>query len=96
MPPNEVADSLAKQSARNVIPENNRKHARFSEHIRKKIACPECNNWTIGLSYVKAHTGTFSNELADFLAKQAARKGGANISKRAITKKSRRRTTVQQ
>ena len=41
---------------------------------------------TIGLAWVKAHAGTYGNELADPLAKQAARNVGINIPKSAIAK----------
>jgi ribonuclease HI len=43
------------------------------EEIRKRVSTMERLNWTIEFSWVKAHTGINSKELADRLAKKAAR-----------------------
>ena len=48
------------------------------EEIRKKVASLERSGWRIMFSWVKAHAGTYGNELADRLAKEAARSEGTN------------------
>jgi len=47
-------------------------HNFLIEEIRKKASILETANWTIEFSWVKAHVGTYRNELADHLAKEAA------------------------
>jgi ribonuclease HI len=37
-------------------------------------------NWTIGISWVKAHAGIYGNEMADQLAKAATRNSDIAIS----------------
>ena len=49
----------------------NRNH--LIEEIRKKTTALEKENWTIEYTWIKAHAGNYGNELADRLAKEAAR-----------------------
>ena len=44
---------------------NPNNHAFLTEEIRKKVASLERSGWKIMFSWVKAHTGTYGNELAD-------------------------------
>jgi ribonuclease HI len=44
---------------------NPNNHAFLVEEIRKKVASLERSGWKIIFSWVKAHTGTYGNELAD-------------------------------
>jgi hypothetical protein len=53
------------------------------EEIRKKVDCLEKSKWRIKFPLVKAHAGTYGNEIADRLAKEAARSGSI---KHAFTK----------
>jgi len=46
---------------------NAKNHSYLIEEMRKR------SSWTIAFSWVKAHTGIHGNELADHLAKAAAR-----------------------
>jgi ribonuclease HI len=48
-------------------------HAYLIEEIRRRVAKLQSPNWKIGFSWVKAHVGIYGNELADKLAKEAAR-----------------------
>jgi ribonuclease HI len=50
------------------------------EEIRKKVSILETANWTIAFSWFKAHVGTYGNELADQLVKEAAQNRDATIS----------------
>ena len=43
------------------------------EEIRKRVASLERIEWKITILWVKAHVGIYGNELADKLAKEAAR-----------------------
>jgi len=49
----------------------NRNHV--IEEIRKKTIALEKENWDIEYTWIKAHAGHYGNELADKLAKKAAR-----------------------
>ena len=49
-------------------------HNFIIEEIRKTAVTLEKRNWTITFTWVKAHAGTYENELADKLAKEAAGK----------------------
>ena len=51
-------------------------HRYLIEEIRKRVSILEKDNWTIEFSWVKGHIGTHGNELADRLAKDAARNRG--------------------
>jgi len=52
---------------------NANNHAYLIEEIRKSISRLEGPKWKIEFSWVKAHAGIFGNEIADRLAKEAAR-----------------------
>jgi ribonuclease HI len=51
-------------------------HAFIVEEIRKKVDSLAKSYWNIMFSWVKAHVGIYCNELADRLAKEAARSDG--------------------
>jgi ribonuclease HI len=61
-------------------------HNFLFELIRKKVSILETAIWTIEFSWVKAHVGIYGNELADQLAKEAARNRDATISYNKIPK----------
>jgi len=48
-------------------------HIYLIEEIRKRLFKLESSNWTVTFAWVKAHAWIFGNELADQLAKTAAR-----------------------
>ena len=52
---------------------NSKNHNPLIENIRITLNSLTNKNWTVAISWVKAHTGIYGNELADQLAKQAAR-----------------------
>ena len=56
----------------------NRNH--LIEEIRKKTAL-EKENWNIEYAWIKAHAGNYGNELADRLAKEAARNSDISYNK---------------
>jgi ribonuclease HI len=55
---------------------NPNNHAFLVQEIRKKLASLERSDWRIKFFWVKAHAGTYGNEIADRLAKAAARSEG--------------------
>jgi ribonuclease HI len=61
-------------------------HSYLIEEIRKRICILERTNWTVEFSWVKAHVGIHGNELADQLAKAAARNTDLKISFNRIPK----------
>ena len=52
---------------------NPNNHNNLIEGIRQKIRDLSRGNWTVDISWVKAHVGNYGNEVADLLAKQGAR-----------------------
>jgi ribonuclease HI len=52
---------------------NMKNRNRLIEEIRKKTKTLEKENWNIEYTWIKAHAGNYGNELADRLAKEAAR-----------------------
>jgi ribonuclease HI len=44
----------------------------------KKVASLERSDWRIIFSWVKAHAGTYGNEIADIMVKEVARSEGMN------------------
>jgi len=48
-------------------------HTYLIEETRRKIIEINKANWEVKLCWVKAHAGTMGNELADTLAKKAAK-----------------------
>jgi ribonuclease HI len=53
--------------------QNHRIHAHLIDEMRKRIATLKKANWKITFTWVKAHVGIPGNEMADKLAKEAAR-----------------------
>jgi hypothetical protein len=58
---------------------NVNKHAYLVEETRKRVANLESSEGQITFSWVKFHVGVHSNELADRLAKEAARSNNTSI-----------------
>jgi ribonuclease HI len=70
---------------------NPRNHQHLIQLIREEVMLLEKDNWTIQFTWVKAHNDSIGNEMADRLAKQAARRGDgktafSNIPKSAVIK----------
>jgi ribonuclease HI len=61
-------------------------HSYLIEEIWKRISILERTNWTVEFSWVKAHVGIHGNEVADQLAKAAARNRDIKISFNRIPK----------
>jgi hypothetical protein len=61
-------------------------HAYLVEEIRKRVATLESSKRQITFSWVKAHVGVYGNELADRLAKEAARRNNTSIAFNRIPK----------
>ena len=59
-------------------------HAYLIEEIRRRVAKLQGSNWKIEFSWVKAHAEIYGNELADILAKEAARSKHTEIAFRRI------------
>ena len=53
-------------------------HAHLAEEIRIKVTSMVRAKWKIKFSWVKAHAGIYGNEMADRLAKEAARRDGTS------------------
>jgi hypothetical protein len=54
-------------------------HTFLVEEIRKKVTSLERSEWRITFSWVRAHAGTYGNETADRLAKEAAQGEGMKL-----------------
>jgi len=53
--------------------QNQKKYTHIIEQIRNKVTEMEEQKWLVEFSWIKAHAGHHGNELADQLAKEAAR-----------------------
>ena len=53
--------------------QNHKRHTHLIDQIRNEVMDMERNGWKVEFSWTKAHVGQRGNELADRLAKEAAR-----------------------
>ena len=58
--------------------QNPNNHAHLVQEIKNKVTSMARDKWKIKFSWVKAHVGIIGNEMADRLAKEAARSEGTN------------------
>ena len=58
---------------------NGYNHNHLTEEIRKRLINLEKSNWKVTFAWVKAHAGILGNEMADQLAKTAARSHSKTI-----------------
>jgi ribonuclease HI len=58
---------------------NGYNHSHLTEEIRKMLINLEKSNWKVTFAWVKAHAGILGNEMADQLAKTAARSHSKTI-----------------
>jgi hypothetical protein len=65
---------------------NTEHHKYLIEEIRKTAITLEKRNWTITFTWIKAHAGNYGNELADKLAKKAARNDDISFNRPPKTK----------
>jgi hypothetical protein len=56
-----------------LLKKNQKRHTNLIDQIRGKVIEMEQQEWKVEFSWIKAHAGHQSNELADQLAKEAAR-----------------------
>ena len=66
---------------------NRKNHTHLIGQIRKKITELENYKWTIEFNWIKAHAGQQGNELADQMAKEAAKSNDINECCSRIPKK---------
>jgi ribonuclease HI len=59
--------------------QNSNNHKYLIEEIRKKVATLQGSKWKVEFSWVKAHVVIYGNEIADRLAKEAARSKDTDI-----------------
>jgi ribonuclease HI len=59
---------------------NANNHSYLIKEIRKRLSILDRANWTIEISWVKAHIGIYGNELADQLSKSATRNSDIAVS----------------
>jgi ribonuclease HI len=60
--------------------QNANNHSYLIEEIRKRLSYLDRANWTIGISWVKAHAGIYGNEMAYQLAKAATQNSDIAVS----------------
>ena len=60
---------------------NPKNHSYLIEEIRKKTIELEKRNWRIIFTWIKAHAGNYGNELADKVAKEAARNDDISLNR---------------
>jgi len=65
---------------------NANNHANFAKEIRNRVASLDRREWKITFSWVKVYVGIYGNELANKLAKEAARSNGTSIAFNRVPK----------